>query len=244
MKFFNRVIQIVDRLTDIGMMLFAAAFILMGAYAAYDSFLLYSGTGDSSILRFKPGNEKNNGDGSDAGSRITGNMVAWLTIDGTGIDYPVMQGADNAEYLNRNPYGEYSPAGSIFLDFRNSGDFTDPYSLIYGHHMEHSLMFGALDGYLTEGYLREHRDGRLTVDGKEYVIRLFAVLETDSMNPAVFAPTESVEETYPFIKENALFFNEDDALKENERLIALSTCKAPDTTERTIVFGALGSGES
>lgn len=43
-------------------------------------------------------------------------MVAWLTIDDTKIDYPVMQGKDNTEYLNKDPYGDYALAGSIFLD--------------------------------------------------------------------------------------------------------------------------------
>ena len=82
-------------------------------------------------------------------------MVGWIVVDDTNIDYPVMQGYDNSQYLNLDPYGEYSLSGSIFLDSRNSSDFTDPYSIIYGHHMEYGKMFGAIDDYLDDQYERE-----------------------------------------------------------------------------------------
>lgn len=75
-----------------------------------------------------------------------------MTIDDTNIDYPVMQGEDNNEYLNKDPFGNYALSGSIFLDRRNNPEFKDYYSLIYGHHMEHGMMFGAIDEYLNEDY--------------------------------------------------------------------------------------------
>ncbi|MBR1845920.1 MAG: class B sortase, partial [Oscillospiraceae bacterium] len=63
-----------------------------------------------------------------------------------------MQGETNGKYLNTDPYGEYSLSGSIFLDSRNAGDFSDSYSLVYGHHMADGMMFGALDAFFDEGY--------------------------------------------------------------------------------------------
>ncbi|MCR5793722.1 MAG: class B sortase, partial [Solobacterium sp.] len=68
-----------------------------------------------------------------------------LVIDDTGIDFPVMQGSDNTEYLTKDPDGNYSVCGSVFLDCRNSADLSDPYNLVYGHHMRGQYMFGALD---------------------------------------------------------------------------------------------------
>ena len=96
-------------------------------------------------------------------------MVGWLTVDGTSIDYPVMQGGNNLTFLNRNPYGEFSLSGSIFLDSRNSPDFSDEYSIIYGHHMAYGKLFGALDAFLDETYTSSHRSRTLLIgrDGQK-----------------------------------------------------------------------------
>ena len=110
----------------------------------YDSYMVYQQATDNSILKYKPGYETDD----ETNKKITGNMVAWLTIDDTNVDYPVMQGEDNNEYLNKDPFGDYALSGSIFLDSRNDPEFKDYYSLIYGHHMEHGMMFGAIDEYL------------------------------------------------------------------------------------------------
>ena len=77
---------------------------------------------------------------------------------------PVMQGKDNYEYLNKDPYGEFSLSGSIFLDARNDLDFEDDYSLIYGHHMEKGAMFGALDDFQDRAYFDQRRSGTIVTD--------------------------------------------------------------------------------
>ena len=61
---------------------------------------------------------------------ISGYAVAWLTVDDTKIDYPLCQCDDNKFFLNHDPQGNYSLAGSIFLDFRNNPDFTDRYTWV------------------------------------------------------------------------------------------------------------------
>ena len=171
--------------------------------------------------------------------KLKENMVAWLTVDNTNIDYPVMQGKDNNEYLNKDPFGDYSLSGSIFLDSRNNPDFDDYYSLVYGHHMEQGMMFGALDDYLKEGYLDSHSSGTLTVGEKKYKLRFFAVLECEATEPAIFAPTENDDETLDYIKQHALFLDDDATPAKDEKILGLSTCKYPDTVERTLIFGAM-----
>ena len=124
--------------------------LLISIYALYDTWYVFDHANDKSYLIFKPGVAEENGVVTN--SPITSDMVGWITLDDTNIDYPVMQGTDNTVYLNKDPYGEFSLSGSIFLDSRNSSDFTDEYSVIYGHHMEYGVMFGALDDYLDEDY--------------------------------------------------------------------------------------------
>ena len=235
MEKLKKTIRCLDSITDKILFFIFLFLFLIGLYAMYDSFLVYQAANDTSILKYKPGYE-----GTAPDKPIKGNMVGWLTIDDTKIDYPIMQGEDNNEYLNKDPFGDYSLSGSIFLDSRNTSDFSDDYSLIYGHHMENDLMFGALDHYLKKGYLEKHNRGTIYVDDVPYKLTLFAVGESEATNEIIFAPTFADAGTVcSFIKQNALYFDESVKMQKNDKIIALSTCKYPDTVERTLVFGYL-----
>lgn len=109
---------------------------LIGLWQVYDNYYMFNHTLDKSVLQYKPDPDD---PAAAEDSPIAEDMVAWLTIDGTNIDYPVMQGKDNTYYLNTDPFGAYSLSGSIFLDSRCSRDFSDSYSIIYGHHMDYTF---------------------------------------------------------------------------------------------------------
>lgn len=232
--FGKKIIRLIDGLIDKSILLVCIVLFLLGSYGLYDSYMVYQQATDNSILKYKPGYETDD----EIDKKITGNMVAWLTIDDTNVDYPVMQGEDNNEYLNKDPFGDYALSGSIFLDSRNDPEFKDYYSLIYGHHMEHGMMFGAIDEYLNEDYFNSHRTGSLVVGKKTYKIRIFAVLECEATEESIFAPTENYN-TLNYIKQHALFLDDTALPKDNEKLLGLSTCKYPDTVDRTLIFGAL-----
>ena len=158
-----------DRTVDNICMIVCLFVMIIGAYALYDSYMVYYDANDESLMQYKP----KLGEDVPAARAMLDDYVAWLTIDDTNIDYPVMQGEDNSEYLNKDPYGQYSLSGSLFLDSRNKYDFTDPYSLIYGHHMEYGSMFGALDDFVDEDYLRSHRTGKLICAERAFDINIF-----------------------------------------------------------------------
>ncbi len=228
--------RILDRLEDLFLLVFFLLCFLIGAYSVYDSYLVYQKANDTSVLKFKPGYEKEAEDARE----ITGNMVAWVEVQNTSIDYPVMQGASNTEYLNTDPYGDYSLSGSIFLDYRNSPDLSDGYLLIYGHHMERGSMFGALDAFADPTYLKAHQEGILYIGEVSHPFHIFAFLETYATDDRVFSPTVTEEAvTEAFVQEKASYY--DQALRESYqgRLLALSTCKYPDTADRTVVFAIL-----
>lgn len=229
----HKVIRLISQLIDYALLLFFLLLVLIGGYTMYDTILIYNAASGDDLRSFRPivvtdGDEDFYWDMS----ALSEDVVAWLTVDDTEIDYPVMQGVDNNEYLNKDPFGEYSLAGSIFLDARNTPDFTDPYSLIYGHHMEYGKMFGALDAFLDEGYFNTHRTATLIVSDQVYNIKFFACVEADASVQEIFAPTE-MEGTLEYVREHASIWYEPDG----EQLIALSTCKFPQTTARIIVFG-------
>ena len=208
---------------------------LICLYAMIDAAMVYNGANDSGIMKYKPaaGN-------TEELRELSADAVAWITVDGTRIDYPVMQGKTNAEYLNRNPYGEFSLSGSIFLDSRNDSSFRDPYSLVYGHHMEYGAMFGALDKYKDKTYFDAHRTGSLTVvNGEEYHIKFFAVCKAQATEKVIFDPPESNNQALlDYLNEHA-FIYDPSGVDAGLKLIALSTCQSAESNERMIVFGVL-----
>ena len=235
-----RIIRFIDRVTDYGLLLLFLLLFLIGGYTMYDTLLIYDAGSGADLRSFRPmavEAEEEEGYVWDM-SALSEDVVAWLTVDDTSIDYPVMQGVDNSEYLNKDPFGAFSLAGSIFLDSRNAADFTDPYSLIYGHHMEYGRMFGALDEFLDEDYFDAHLLGTLTVADQVYSIRFFACVEAEATVEEIFAPTET-DGTMAYVQEHASIWRE----PEEGPLIALSTCKFPQTMARIIVFGVLISPE-
>lgn len=83
-------------------------------------------------------------------------LIGWIKIEGTNIDYPVMQTTDNEYYLTHNLNQEYDQNGTIFMD--KDCDVLKPSTnyILYGHHMLNGKMFGQLDQYLKESFYEEH----------------------------------------------------------------------------------------
>ena len=206
--------------------------LLIVVYGLYDAWYVYHKAGDDSYLKYKP----RPGQGIPDDAPLTEDYVAWLTIDDTNIDYPVMQGDNNMKYLNMNPYGEYSLSGSIFLDSRNSADFTDDYSILYGHHMEYGKMFGALDDFLDKRYMKEHSTGTLIVgrDGsKVYDLGVFACMKVNVYEKKALDP-DSLENVEKFIAKEASNINT--SIEKSNHILVLSTCIEPVSTNRLLVF--------
>lgn len=231
----KKVLIIFQRAIDLLLIFFSVLFLIAGTYQTVDGCLVYIHAESTSVM-------KKNGQIEAEPIRNVPGMTAWLTIDDTSIDEPVMQGADNTEYLKKDCYGKYSVSGSLFLDSRNSADYTDSYSIIYGHHMRGGAMFGELSKFLAQEYLKTHTSGTLTVGENVYTLRIFATLDTDAQAMEVYAPQETdPEETWEYVKSNAVCWNDaviDKTAAMPSRMIAFSTC-GKEEQERTVVFGFL-----
>lgn len=86
---------------------------------------------------------------------INKDVVAWIYIPGTKVDYPILVGESDEEYLYKNINKEYTPLGSLF-GFSGT-NFTKGNTFIFGHNMASSQMFGELRKYLSSDFLEEHR---------------------------------------------------------------------------------------
>ena len=107
-------------------------------------------------------------------------QVAWLKIDGTHINYPVMQTNDNTWYLSHDYYGNSAASGAVFLDYRNAADFSDELSIIYGHRMNSDLMFSDVAKYRDADFFAAHISGELLTSEQSSRLRVIAYREVDA----------------------------------------------------------------
>lgn len=168
-------------------------------------------------------------------------VLGWLTLYGTGIDYPLVQGTNNSEYLNVNPMGKFALSGTLFLDFRCKRDFSASSTIIFGHHMENSLMFGDLDKYGDAAYFNKHRFGNIYFGGKNHGVEVCAYLLVDAYDKVVYSTTVGVspatEEFLAYLKKAAKYWT-DGTLSSDDHILVLSTCGS-GTNDRHVVIAKI-----
>lgn len=219
---------------------------LYSAYALWDNNRVYSEAGDvqADMRKLKPEVDGEGGASFEELLAVNPDVCAWVTIDNTGIDYPVLQGETNLTYINTDVYGKFALAGSIFLDSRNDRGFGDTYSLLYGHHMADGKMFGDLDKFEGEAFFRENRTGTLVLPDKAYDLEIYACLLVPASEDEVFDPQQhrdDINTLLDLVEQEALYYDADTvaALRQGDgeaQTLALSTCSSEFTDARTIIL--------
>ena len=182
--------------------------------------------------------------------KINPDTAAWLILDGTHIDYPVVQGKDNFEYLDLDFYRNFYAGGSLFLDHENSKDFSDRYNVIHGHHMSEGAMFGDLDKFLDRDFLDENHSGTLMTPSGNYSLEIAASGTADAYDTAIYNVKCKLKDHIKAVLGEASFFRNKNAIKsllEDGRncgvnsggdaagILVLSTCTGAMDDSRTIV---------
>lgn len=161
-------------------------------------------------------------------------IVAWIRMDGTHIDHPVVQGRDNFEYLSRDIDGEYCRSGSIFLDAGNSRDMSDRYIIMHGHHMARGAMFSDVAEYLGEDFFEKNSRGELITPQGIYGLTVMAAGTVDAYDGKVYHTGREVEP--PFEVPAAFVMKRDVPFDSGDKLVMLSTCAGDMTSCRAVAF--------
>lgn len=231
----------------------ALALILAGSYSAYalwDNNQIYTAAEDvqAEMLSLKPtvGEDAEAGPSFEDLLAVNPDVCAWLTLDNTHIDYPVLQGEDNFSYINTDVYGNFALAGSIFLDSGCDNTFSAAYSLIHGHHMDHSRMFGDLDLYKEQKFFKENTTGTLLLPDKIYHLEIFACLVDSASEHSIYDVYRwqtDINGLIDYVSENAMYVHQEtiDRLLglDNPQVLAMSTCSSEYTDARTIILAAM-----
>lgn len=185
----------------------------------------------------KPEKHEGNSDGSHGSSpdieidfealkAFNKDVVAWVMLEDTVLNYPIVQGRDNKYYLKHMIDHNYNNCGTIFLDVNNKRDFSDGHSFIYGHNMHNGTMFACLTNYSKQSFYENHKELILFLPDKTYKLVPFSAYPTNGsdMKTYDYDNKNDVESYFDYAKKRSQFIS-DIEFEEGDRILTLSTCE-------------------
>ena len=178
--------------------LLAATMLTYSGYVITDTIYTQKAAFSSwDLSQYRPVVEENGDLSFEQLLEVNPDTVAWITIPGTNIDYPVVQGQDDLEYANKDVFGNNSLTGSIYLTTANTRDFTNSFNLLYGHHMANGAMFGDIEKYEDEAYFHNHQDGILITTQGTYDLHIFARIATNAYDGRIYSAGDRKSSDFP-----------------------------------------------
>lgn len=176
-------------------------------------------------------------------SKINSDVVGWLKIDGTNINYPIMQNGDY--YLHRNIYKNYSSHGTPYLA-EHCNLTTSDNLIIYGHHMNDNSMFSELVNYKNYNYYKNHmyinfytlKDGQTIENTYEIVIAFKTIVYSDNgFKYYNYINFSDEQELNSFVNScrDLEFYNTESTINYGDKLITLSTCEYSQKNGRMVI---------
>lgn len=183
----------------------------------------------------------------DALRAVNPDIVAWIYVPDSPINYPVVQGDDNEEYLHKafdGSTGWLASAGTIFLDSTNSSDFSDRNSALYGHHMNEGSMFASLSDWQNNDEFNAHRDIYVLTPQGNYRLKTFALVKTtgdDALVQTTFSSDESYQSYIQDKLDRSVTTQQGEVLSAADirQSMLLSTCEYSQADGRAVLFAAV-----
>ena len=239
-KIGKTIIKVINNAVNLTVLTVIMLLVAFAGYALWDSNQIYETAGKQNYAVYKP-TIQNEGKSFKELQSINPEVIAWLHVYGTNINYPVTQGHDNMKYVNTNAEGFYSLSGAIFLDADNNRNFDDFNSILYGHHMEKKAMFGEIGTFSDKKVFDAHRYGSLYFNGKEHGIEFIAFIHTDAYDYEIFRPGVREKNRRAYLdnllaKSTHVRYTK---VTEQNQIILLSTCSSSSTNGRDILIGKI-----
>ena len=238
-----RILDICNELLNWILMIILVVLFCYGTYGIGDSYMLEENAMPEQYEIYRP-TEEDYGDFDELKAQNS-DVCGWITIYGTHVDYPVVQSEDNSTYLMRNPRGEYSLSGSIFMDYMNQKDFSDFNTIIYGHNMRNGSMFGT--------FRKLHEQSNLTspyvwicTPKHTWRYKIFSV-HTASVTGETYTLFSMADEQFAeYLKsmKSASELQLDAEADKDDKVITMSTCTGNSSTRFVIQAKRLEKGEN
>ena len=238
-----RILDICNELLNWILMIILVVLFCYGTYGIGDSYMLEENAMPEHYEIYRP-TEEDYGDFDELKAQNS-DVCGWITIYGTHVDYPIVQSEDNSTYLMRNPRGEYSLSGSIFMDYMNQKDFSDFNTIIYGHNMRNGSMFGT--------FRKLHEQSNLTspyvwicTPKHTWRYKIFSV-HTASVTGETYTLFSMADEQFAeYLKsmKSASELQLDAEADKDDKVITMSTCTGNSSTRFVIQAKRLEKGEN
>lgn len=159
--------------------------------------------------------------------KINPDIIAWIYIPGTHVDYPVLLDNGKNYYLHRDFEKRYNALGSIYVPKGTGKDILDPHSLFYGHNMRSGRMFGDLSNYSSKSFWKKHKYVYLYFPDDEQKWEIYSAHKTttshDCYKQGYELETPEYEKLLDAIWKDA-YYHTGDEVSASMRTITLSTC--------------------
>lgn len=169
---------------------------------------------------------------------INPEIVGWIVIPDTPVDYPLLEDDNNSYYLKHTYDHTYSDFGSIFIDCNCT--FLDFNTVIYGHNTKNDSMFGSLKKYKDEAYYKNHPNIYILYKGMEKKYEIISALTVEVTDPAYQFSQKDIHLSKlwleALIERSEVQTLNKEPITGEEKIITLSTCTSRTRTERFIVI--------
>lgn len=163
-------------------------------------------------------------------------IVGWLFCPDTPINYPIVQGVDNAYYLTHLADGTYNKHGAVFVDCRADTLFVDDNTLIFGHNMQDGSMFSGLLNWGNATYAAEHPTVYVMTPAADYAVQIYTACVVEVTNAVYKTELDADKAAWLDQCARLSYFTADFMPTVQSNIVTFSTCSGGD--KRFVVQGA------
>lgn len=238
----RRFVRALSRTVDNAVLLALLVILFIATYALYDTTRVNEEADPAKYATYKPTTEEGRKSFEELRA-MNPDVMGWLTIYGTSIDYPIVKAQNNNfEYLSKDVEKNWTTCGALYVDVHNQWNFQDFNTIIHGHHMADHKMFGDLDLFTKADYFNEHQYANLYYDGQNHGVEFYAILTIDAYNPIVHSTglttDEAKQEFLNRIQTDKLLSRNVD-ITMDDHLVTMTTCNLTETNGRFTLVGKI-----
>lgn len=157
---------------------------------------------------------------------VNADIMGWIKLEDSTVDYPIVYGYDNDFYLRHSLNGDYNIMGTVFVDYRNQRDLLDKVTVIYGHHTYDDTMFTDIGKYKDQSYYDTHKVISLEMPNGSYDLYPVAGYTCSAYDDYIQYSFESDEAFMNYVNDfmTKSQFQGEQTVSLEDRCILLSTC--------------------